>query len=346
MIERRTILIVEDSPSLLMTYAGYLAPLSHRVLQASDGRTAYEILRAEPVDCMLLDLNLPDVDGLAILKEVQTWRAPPAIIVITASASLSTAVNTVRNGAFDYLVKPLAAARLVTTVEIALSSVELRREVDTLRKTIESPAFAGFIGRSLPMQAVYRIIAAAARSKASVFITGESGTGKELAAEALHAMSPRSGRAFVPVNCGAIPRDLMESMIFGHVKGAFTGATTDLQGAAEMADGGTLFLDELGDMDFSLQTKLLRFIQSGSYQRVGDSRVRQADIRFIAATNRDPAEAVRSGRLREDLFYRLHVVPIKLPPLRERGEGHSPDRAQVPCRVRRTRGQAAETFRR
>jgi DNA-binding NtrC family response regulator len=172
----------------------------------------------------------------------------------------------------------------------------------------------------MPMQAVYRIIEAAAQSTASVFITGESGTGKELAAEALHAISARRDRRFVALNCSAIPKDLMESTIFGHVKGAFTGATIDQEGAAAAADGGTLFLDELGEMDPSLQTKLLRFIQTRSYQRVGDNRTRKADIRFVAATNRDPEEAVRAGLLREDLFYRLHVVPIRMPPLRERGE--------------------------
>jgi two-component system, repressor protein LuxO len=172
----------------------------------------------------------------------------------------------------------------------------------------------------MPMQAVYRTIEAAAQSSASVFITGESGTGKELAAEALHRLSPRKAKAFVPLNCGAIPRDLLESVIFGHVKGAFTGATSDQEGAAARADGGTLFLDELGEMDPLLQTKLLRFVQTGSYERVGDPRPRRTDIRFLAATNRDPLEAVRSGRLREDLYYRLNVVPIRMPPLRDRGE--------------------------
>jgi two-component system repressor protein LuxO len=170
------------------------------------------------------------------------------------------------------------------------------------------------------MQGVYRTIEAAARSTASVFITGESGTGKELAAQALHRLSPRSSKRFVALNCGAIPRDLLESTIFGHVKGAFTGATADHEGAAARADGGTLFLDELGEMEMGLQTKLLRFIQSGTYERVGEGRTRHADIRFVAATNRDPMVAVRNGLLREDLFYRLFVVPLEMPPLRDRGE--------------------------
>jgi DNA-binding NtrC family response regulator len=170
------------------------------------------------------------------------------------------------------------------------------------------------------MQAVYRIIQSAAPSSASVFITGDSGTGKEVAAEALHRLSPRRDRPFVALNCGAIPHDLLESTIFGHIKGSFTGATADQEGAAARADGGTLFLDELGEMDPQLQAKLLRFIQTGTYTRVGETRPRQADIRFVAATNRDPAEAMRNGRLREDLYYRLAVIPLHMPPLRDRGE--------------------------
>jgi two-component system repressor protein LuxO len=320
MKNQRTILIVEDSPTLAVTCQMQLEPLGHRVLVAADGKSAYAELRARPVDCVLLDLKLPDMDGIAILEDVRTWPSPPAIVVITANASLAVAVRAVRAGAFDYLVKPFAAARLTTTVENALKTVELHREVETLRRTVEHAGFADFIGRSMPMQAVYRTIEAAARSSASVFITGESGTGKELAAEALHRMSPRSGREFVALNCSAIPRDLLESTIFGHVKGAFSGAVADQEGAAARSDGGTLFLDELGEMDPLLQTKLLRFIQTGNYQRVGEPQSRHAYIRFIAATNRDPAEAVRSGRLREDLFYRLNVVPIRMPPLRDRGE--------------------------
>jgi two-component system repressor protein LuxO len=269
---------------------------------------------------MLLDLKLPDMDGLDILREVRAWPAPPSTVVTTANASLTVAIEAVRLGAFDYLVKPFAAARLTTTVTNALANTELKREVETFRRSIEHDGFGDFIGRSTPMQRVYRTIEAAARSSASVFITGESGTGKELAAQALHRLSPRAARRFVALNCGAIPRDLLESTIFGHVKGAFTGATADQEGAAMRADGGTLFLDELGEMEMELQTKLLRFIQTGQYERVGEGRTRPADIRFVAATNRDPAEAVRQGRMREDLFYRLYVVPLELPPLRDRGE--------------------------
>ncbi len=320
MTPEKTILIIEDSQSVAQTCKLQLEPLGHRILLAETGHDALAQLRENIVDCVLLDLTLPDMNGMEILRETRQWPSPPSVVVTTANAAMSVAIEAVKLGAFDYLVKPFAAARLVTTVTNALSNTQLKREVETFRRTVENAEFGEFIGRSLPMQRVYRTIQAAASSSASVFITGESGTGKELAAQALHRFSPRASKGFVALNCGAIPSDLLESTIFGHVKGAFTGAVSDQEGAAGRADGGTLFLDELGEMDMGLQTKLLRFIQTSSYERVGEGRTRQADIRFIAATNRDPMEAVRSGKLREDLFYRLFVIPLELPPLRDRGE--------------------------
>jgi two-component system repressor protein LuxO len=319
MTPKRTILIVEDSRSLALTCKLQLEGLGHTMLLAETGREALALLDARSIDCILLDLKLPDMDGLDILREVR-GRPSLAVVVITANASLNVAVEAIRLGAFDFLAKPFAPARLVTTVTNALSNIELKCEVETFRRTVEHGGFGDFIGRSLPMQRVYRIIEAAARSSASVFITGESGTGKELAAQALHRFSPRAAKQLVALNCAAIPRDLLESTIFGHVKGAFTGATMDQEGAASRAEGGTLFLDELAEMELDLQTKLLRFIQTASFERVGEGRTRSADIRFVAATNRDPMEAVRQGRLREDLFYRLYVVPLELPPLRDRGD--------------------------
>jgi len=320
MPNRRTILLVEDSPSLAQIYLTFLAKLNHRVLHAATGAAARQALAENAVDCLLLDLKLPDGDGIDILHETRTRPSPPAVIVVTATASLKTAIDAMRAGALDFLVKPFLQERLLTTVTNALAHTELRREVTTLRRTAKEPTFAEFIGRSLPMQTVYSTIEAAAPSNASVFITGESGTGKELAARALHQMSPRRANGFVALNCAAIPRDLLESMIFGHVKGAFTGATSDQEGVAAQVDQGTLFLDELGEMDPLLQSKLLRFVQTGQWQRVGDSKIRTANIRFVAATNRDPQQAVREGLLREDLFYRLAVVTLEMPPLRARGE--------------------------
>jgi two-component system repressor protein LuxO len=320
MTQRRIVLVVEDSPTVAMACQVQLEPLGYQLVLAPDAATARAALRNHRVDCVLLDLRLPDADGIDLLDEMRAAANPPAVVVMTSNASLTTAVRAVRAGAFDYLVKPFGASRLATTVQNAVANIELVREVTTFRRTVEHAEFAGFIGRSTPMQAVYRVIEAAAPSTASIFVTGESGTGKELAAEAVHRLSRRAEKAFVALNCGAIPHDLLESTIFGHVRGAFTGATADQEGAAARADGGTLFLDEIGEMDPQLQAKLLRFIQTGLYNRVGEARPRKADIRFVAATNRDPAQAIRDGRLREDLFYRLAVIPLHLPPLRDRGE--------------------------
>ncbi|MCP4276352.1 MAG: sigma-54 factor interaction domain-containing protein, partial [Gammaproteobacteria bacterium] len=208
------------------------------------------------------------------------------------------------------------ASRLKTTVKNALERSRLQHIVDDYQSVFERKGYHGFIGSCLPMQAVYTILDAAASSKATVFITGESGTGKEVCAEAVHAQGDRAAKPFIALNCAAIPHDLMESEIFGHVKGAFSGALSERQGAASLADGGTLFLDEIGEMSLDLQTKLLRFVQTSSFQKVGGSKLEKVDVRFICATNRDPLEAVSNGQLREDLYYRLHVIPVHLPPLR------------------------------
>jgi DNA-binding NtrC family response regulator len=231
---------------------------------------------------------------------------------------LNTAVDVMRAGAYDFIVKPAAQERLVTTVKNALEHKILETAVEEIKESAGKTQQLGFIGSSLPMIAVYKMIKAVARSNASVFITGESGTGKELCAEALHKNGPRRNKPLVALNCAAIPDNLIESELFGHVKGAFTGATSDRDGAAATANGGTLFLDELCEMDLGLQSKLLRFLQTGQVQKVGSDRTKKVDVRVICATNRDPLREVEEGRLREDLYYRLHVVGIHLPPLRER----------------------------
>jgi two-component system repressor protein LuxO len=223
-----------------------------------------------------------------------------------------------RAGAFDFLVKPFDADRLNTTVRNALERARLKSDLDVLRDTVGRDRFCGFVGASPAMQGVYRTLEAAAPSNATVFVTGESGTGKELAAEAVHRLSKRADGPFIALNCAAIPADLVESELFGHVKGAFTGAVRDRPGAVAQAEGGTLFLDEICEMQIDLQSKLLRLLQSGTYQPVGGREVRPADIRVVCATNRDPLASVRAGRFREDLYYRLNVLPVHLPPLRER----------------------------
>jgi DNA-binding NtrC family response regulator len=241
------------------------------------------------------------------------------VIVITANGSINVAVEAMREGAADFLVKPFAPERLFVTIEHALERQALKRIVSNIAAPVEGDHFCGFIGESLAMRAVYRIIDIAATSKAPVFITGDSGTGKELAAEAVHQRSSRSHKPFIALNCAAMPKDLMESEIFGHVKGAFTGAIADRDGAGTQADGGTLFLDEICEMDVALQAKLLRFVQTGIFTKVGGSQPQKSDIRFISATNRDPLKEVEAGRFREDLYYRLYVMPLALPALRERG---------------------------
>ena len=315
----RRVLLVEDSASLSVLYQQYLTKAGYEVTAATSGKEALRAL-AEMPDALALDLGLPDMDGLDLLKHVQTLEQPPSVVVITSNASLSNAVDAMRHGAFDYLVKPITSDRLATTIRNAIEFGALKRKVAVFQEESSRDQFAGFIGSSPQMRAIYEIIGKAAKSQASVFVTGESGTGKEVCAKAIHALSSRSQKPFVAINCAAIPRDIMESEIFGHVKGAFTGATADRAGAAELADGGTFFLDEIGEMDIDLQAKLLRLLETGTYQRVGSGVVMKADLRIVCATNRDPRVEIQAKRFREDLFYRLHVIPIHLPPLRERGD--------------------------
>jgi DNA-binding NtrC family response regulator len=285
------VLLVEDSLSLATAYMEYLAKLPYNVTHVTTGAEALEIINSQAPNAVLLDLELPDMNGREILEHIREQAIPTAVIVITAHGSVDVAVDVMRAGAVDFLEKPFSADRLVVTLKNALRRQNLEEFVD---------------------------MHSAAASKATVFITGESGTGKEVCAQAIHDASPRHDKPFVALNCAAIPRDLMESEIFGHVKGAFTGAVTAREGAAARADGGTLFLDEICEMDLDLQSKLLRFIQTSSFQKVGSNTLNTVDVRFVCATNRDPMEEVKAGRFREDLYYRLHVIPIDLPALRQR----------------------------
>ncbi len=316
------ILVIEDIASLAMTYAGQLETAGYSVDIADRGATARErIEAADPgYDVVILDLQLPDCDGLDWLTGMAGLVDSTAVIVVTADGSIKRAIAAMRLGAYDFLIKPLASERLLTTVRNAMDRRRLEREVAVVRKLTARDSFQGFVGRSNPMQAIYRAIESVADSKATVFITGESGTGKEVAAEAIHRASRRAGRPFIAINCGAIPENLLESELFGHLKGAFTGAIENRLGAAREADGGTLFLDEICEMDLKLQVKLLRFLQTGMIQRVGSSKAEPVDVRVICATNRDPGAEVAAGRFREDLFYRLAVIPLEMPALRDRGD--------------------------
>lgn len=311
------VLLIDDDERLAALYVSQLAMTGVETVHVTDGYSGLEAAEETDPAAILLDIQLPDIDGYEVLRRLQERGSIAPVVVITAHGSVNRAVEAMRLGAYDFLTKPFSAERLQVTVQNALERRRLTKFADTVAQGVE-PRQHGFIGDSPAMRAVYRTVAAVAESKASVFITGESGTGKELCAEAIHREGPRHAAKFVALNCAAIPNNLLEAEIFGHKKGAFTGASSDREGAAALACGGTLFLDELTEMDIELQSKLLRFIQTGRYARVGETETRAADIRFIAASNRDPMQAIADGQLREDLYYRLNVVPIRMPPLRER----------------------------
>ena len=317
-VQRHKVLLVEDEQPLVSLYKEYLKDEALDIAHASSGKEALNQLTTNEPDLILLDVRLPDMSGTEILDFIQERGLKAAVIMITAHGSINMAVETMRGGAYDFLVKPFNRQRLVQTIQSALTRETIKQQVITAPKPVTTKGFQGFIGKSKAMQVIYRMVESAAPSKATTFITGESGTGKEVTAEAIHRMSPRGKKPLVVLNCAAIPKDLMESEIFGHVKGAFTGAISDHEGAASQADGGTLFLDEVCEMDLHLQSKLLRFIQTGSFTKVGGTKPEKVDIRFICATNRDPLVEIGEGRFREDLYYRLHVIPIHLPPLRAR----------------------------
>ncbi len=318
MSDKSKILLIEDTVSLARLYEQYLVKENVEVISVETGKEALAELAKNTPAVVMLDINLPDMNGLDILHFIKQKKIPSSVVIITAHDSISTAVEAVRGGAYDFIVKPFNANCLITTIRNALEHQELSQIVETIKAGARKE-YHDFIGSSLAMQAVYRIIDAAATSKATVFITGESGTGKELCAEAIHRQSPRAKQPFIAINCSAIPLHLMESEIFGHVKGAYTNAISDRDGAATLADGGTLFLDEIGGMPLELQTKLLRFIQSGSFQKLGGTKIEKVDIRYVCATNKDIQAAVENGDFREDLYYRLHVIPITMPSLSKRG---------------------------
>jgi len=311
------LLLVEDTPSLALVYRKLLEKAGYEVAVATSFAEAQAQFASAPANIVLLDLLLPDGDGADLMREMISVRPETKVVVITANGSINRAVEAMRDGAFDFLVKPFDDGRFLNAVRNAEMA---GGHLDVPKKSgPDGTEFHGFLGSSPPMQEIYDMVGSIGRSTATVFITGESGTGKEVCAQAIHRVSNRASKPFVPLNCGAIPGDLLESEVFGHLKGSFTGAIADKKGAAEAADGGTLFLDEICEMDISLQTKLLRFIQSSMIQPVGATAARFVDVRIVCATNRDPREEVRAGRFREDLFYRLHVVPIHLPRLADRG---------------------------
>lgn len=317
----KRVLIIEDLQTLSVAYAAQLEKAGYQAVVASTAAEALVGLgHGEDFAAILLDLQLPDADGLDLLRAHAEWLERFPVIVITADASLARAIAAMRLGAFDYLVKPLSEARLVAAVDSAVTT-RVANKVSANAETQKQGAGqdGGFIGQSSEMLEIYRQIDLVADSRATVMITGETGTGKEVCAETIHRRSGRRDGPFVAINCGAIPDNLLESEIFGHMKGAFTGATESRIGAAQAADKGTLFLDEVCEMPLQLQVKLLRFLQTGTIQRLGSDRLEKVDVRIVCATNRDPGREVKEGRFREDLYYRLAVIPLEMPPLRKRG---------------------------
>ena len=316
------ILVVEDTPSLQTVYRSVLAAAGYRVVVAGTAAEGLAAFRTHAPQVVLLDLVLPDRDGMTLMRDILTETAQVCVIVMTANSTVNRAVEAMRAGAYDFLVKPFEENRFLSTVKAATDEMlqGTRRDTPPRRRAEPTPADRSvFIGSSAAMACIHRSICSVAGSMATVFVTGESGTGKELAALAVHARSSRATGPFIALNCGAIPPDLLESEVFGHMKGSFTGAISDKPGAAAAADGGTLFLDEICEMALPLQTKLLRFLQTSTIQPVGATRPRKVNVRIICATNRDPMDYVRRGLFREDLYYRLYVVPVHMPPLRDRG---------------------------
>jgi DNA-binding NtrC family response regulator len=313
------LLVIDDEPLTLDLIVERLKEEGYAVDVASSGSEAGAKAQQHSYDVVLTDLVMPGMDGMEVL-DYFTKNHPDAImIVLTGYGTIETAVEAMKRGAFDYLTKPAKLDEILLVLKRAQELKALKAENVLLRSQLqERYRFDKIVGQSQPMQALYRMVERVARTDSTVLITGESGTGKELIANAIHYNSERKEKPFVPINCGAIPEELLESELFGHERGAFTGAVKDRRGRFELAHQGTVFLDEIGEMSAKLQVKLLRVIQERKYERIGGSRTIHVDVRIIAATNKDMERAVASGEFREDLFYRLNVIPIHVPPLRDR----------------------------
>ena len=315
------VLIVEDDAAARVGLEQLVKSWGFIAESAGDGEEALEKVTTFRPAIVISDLVMPRMDGLELLRALQQQGADATTLLLTAQGTVETAVEAMKAGAYDYLTKPIDIQRLKVLLDKIVERLETLREVKALRRQLrEHGTFGPLIGNSPEMRKIYQVIEQAAPTNASVLITGESGTGKELVAQTLHQLSPRASFPFVAINCAAIPETLLESEIFGHEKGAFTGAADRRQGCFELADRGTLFLDEIGEMTPATQVKLLRVLQERTFRRVGGRTEQSVDVRVIAATNIDPVEAVQKGKLREDLFYRLNVFAFRLPPLRERKE--------------------------
>jgi two-component system response regulator PilR (NtrC family) len=313
------ILIVDDEQSLREVLSIMLKRAGYTVTSASDGEEAIEFIHKEIFDLVITDLRMPKIDGMELLKAVKSVSPETVVLIITAFATADSAVEAMKQGAYDYLTKPFQVDEVQLIIRNALEKRRLTTENMLLKREMASQSsFAQLVGQSDAMQKVFDVVRKVADSKSNVLICGESGTGKELVARAIHYNSARSSHPFVAVNCSAVPETLLESELFGHMKGSFTGAISNKAGLFEIANGGTIFLDEIGDTTPTIQVKLLRVIQEREFRRVGGSQDIKVDVRIVAATNKDLEKAVADGSFREDLYYRLDVIPIRLPPLRMR----------------------------
>jgi two-component system NtrC family response regulator len=314
-----TILIIDDEKNYLLVLEALLADAGYEVITSSSASKALEIVSNHDLDLVITDMRMPGLDGIEFLSQLRGRHPDLPVIMMTAYATVEKAVKAMKRGAFDYITKPFENEELILTIRKAIEMHRLKQENRLLSQQLQERfKFGNIVGKSKVMRQVYEIVEKVAQTRASVLITGESGTGKELIARAIHFSSPRHDKQFISVNCSALPETLLESELFGHERGAFTGAVAQRKGRFELAHSGTLFLDEVGDMSPALQVKLLRVLQEMMFERVGGTKTVQVDARLVAASNRDLSREVESGRFREDLYYRLKVVHIKVPPLRQR----------------------------
>jgi DNA-binding NtrC family response regulator len=315
------VLVIDDDPGVRESMVRMLRSAGYTVQAAADGDEGFELARTDAFDVILSDMRMPGLSGIEVLRKLRDVRVDASFLVMTGFGTVETAVEAMKLGAVDFVQKPFFRDELLMRVRSAVDRRQLARQVDLLQRQIQpSGSLEALVGESRPMTKVKDLIQRAAAAPGTVLITGETGTGKELAARAIHTSSPRTSRAFVPVNCAALTESLLEAELFGHAKGAFTGAAGARAGLIEHAEGGTLFLDEIGTLSKGLQAKLLRALESGEVRRIGENDSRQVDVRFVTATNIDLKAATAAGEFRTDLYYRVHVHHVHMPPLRERAE--------------------------
>ncbi|MDO8528243.1 MAG: sigma-54 dependent transcriptional regulator [Deltaproteobacteria bacterium] len=313
------ILVVDDEISIRKALEKFLTHLGYTVITAGDGEEALRLLEKNPVDLALIDLVMPKIDGITLIRKMKVMAPDVISIVLTGFGTITSAVEAMKAGAYHYLTKPFELEDIASLVATALDHKNLKNENIALKRQLhEKYRFENIVGKSDAMQAVFELVEKVADTDSTILILGESGSGKELIAKALHYNSRRKDKPLVTVNCAAIPEDLLESELFGHMRGSFTGAVATTEGRFAAANGGTIFLDEIGDMSPKLQVKLLRVLQERKFEPVGATQTQEVDVRILAATNQNLEQAVKNGKFREDLFYRLHVIPVRVPPLRER----------------------------